>query len=136
MRNTLNVMWLGMGAVLAGCGGGARGFDEISGEPAEPLAVNRVNGKDDICVPGKQRTQTYCVSSKFNTTAISGGAYQADVDRGIRSSFDAWEAWADVRFVHLTFLGADRQDVDRQPWPRGRGVTIASILWALVGPIC
>jgi hypothetical protein len=94
--------WLvGLGAVLVACSG-AEGLGEDTEQADEALVVNLVNGVDDIWQPGKQRDVTYCVSAKFNDANISGGSYQGDVDRGIRAAFDAWEASADVRFLHLT----------------------------------
>ncbi len=64
------------------------------GRAEQPLVVNRVGGKDDKWPAAQARSLTYCVSrSSF------GARYHAVVT-ALADAAAAWEAVADVRYVH------------------------------------
>jgi hypothetical protein len=68
------------------------------GEAEQPLVVNRVGGKDDKWPASQARNLTYCVSR-----ASFGARYNAVVS-AVEGAAKAWQAVANVRYVHRVDL--------------------------------
>lgn len=64
-------------------------------ELEQPLIVNRVSGRDDRWPAATAASLTYCID-----TASFGSRY-ADVVAAMNSATSAWEATANVNFVHV-----------------------------------
>jgi hypothetical protein len=73
---------------------------EPSGPLSDALIVHQVGGRDAVWDETLKRHLTYCVSSTF-------GDRQQQVIRDMKAAAGAWEAVADVQYIHVAAEDAD-----------------------------